>query len=651
MVFKLKLTLFLIILSLTIFAQKESYTSNSNKAIKHFELAKKYYNARNDIQAMEELNNAIIIDKLFVEPYLLMANIFFEQGDFKSELICYVKAIEAKPDYSPNVYLFAGECELKTAKYKEAKEHFEGCLAFKDLPKEMREMVTDKFKRAEFAMNAMKHPVPFNPINLGENINSTYDEYWPSLSADEQTLVITRLVESDNRFPITTRNNQQEDFFISYKIDGEWTDARNIGKPLNTINNEGAQTLSVDGQYMYFAACNRNDGFGMCDIYYSERNGENWSKGINIGPPVNTGAWESQPSISSDGKTLYFTSGRKGGKGEHDIWKSELNEDGTWSQPENLGDSINTTGKEMCPFIHPDNQTLYFSSNGWYGMGGEDIFMSRKKPDGTWTTPINLGYPINSENDETGLIVNAKGNLAMFTSDRVTTEGKNNGKDIYQFDLYKKVRPNTVTYVKGIVYDTKTKGKLKARFELIDLETSKVIIQSYSDQVTGEYLVCLPINKNYALNVSKEGYLFYSANFSLKNLSDPSKPYKLDVPLQPIEVGKTTVLRNIFFDTDLFELKPQSIAELDKLVKFLKLNPTIKVEISGHTDNVGSFEHNTLLSQNRAKSVYEYLIAKSIVKDRLSYAGYSSSVPIDSNNTEFGRANNRRTEFKIISVK
>jgi outer membrane protein OmpA-like peptidoglycan-associated protein/tetratricopeptide (TPR) repeat protein len=645
MISKLTLIIVFIFLCLNLSAQ-EKYSTKSKRAIKHFETAVDYYNKRIDEKALEEIEIALGLDNGFVEAYLLKANIYGESKKTNDELQCYLKVIEVKPDYSANIYFFAGECELKMADYNAAKQHFQKCLEFDVIQPVIEEMANDKLKRAEYGIVAKENPVPFNPVNSGENINSKYDEYWPSLSADEQTLVLTRLVPVDDRFPISEKN-RQEDFYLSYRMNGDWSKANSVGRPLNTLDNEGAQSLSADGQYMYFAACNRPDGYGSCDIYFSEKIRNSWSKPFNIGPPVNTEAWESSPCISSDGKTLYFASSRRGGKGDIDIWKSELNDNGTWSDPKNLGDSINTSGKDLSPFIHQDNSTLYFTSDMWIGLGGYDIFLARKKRDGTWTTPVNLGYPINSEKNEIGLIVNAKGNLAMFSSDK--TDG--NGKDIFQFELYDQVRPLVVTYVKGIVFDSETKKPLKAKFELINLESSEVIIQSFSNEISGEYLVCLPVNQNYALNVSKEGYLFYSANFSLKNLSDPSKPYKLDVPLQPVQVGKTVILKNIFFDTDLYSLKPESIAELDKLVDFLKMNSSLKIEISGHTDNAGTNEHNTLLSQNRAKSVYEYLISKSIKKERLSYAGYSFSKPIDTNDTELGRANNRRTEFKIISVR
>ena len=322
----------------------------------------------------------------------------------------------------------------------------------------------------------------------------------------------------------------------------------------------------------------------------------------------------------------------------------------------------------MSPFIHTDNKTLYFASDGLIGMGGCDLFVSRKillypsdrlpapnpsgeRSDGLqnseWQTPVNLGYPINTYKDEIGLIVNARGNLAMFSSDRLSKQGK----DIYEFDLYEQARPVKVNYVKGKVFDADTKKRLKAKFELIDLETAKIVVESHSNSINGEYLVCLPIDKNYALNVSKKGYLFYSENFSLKNLADPSKPYFIDVALQPIKVGEKVVLKNIFFETDSYELKLESKAELEKLIYYMKENPGIKVEISGHTDNVGSKEHNKKLSHNRAKSVFEYLTQDfPSLTERLTYKGYDYSEPIATNDTEEGRAKNRRTEFKIIGI-
>jgi outer membrane protein OmpA-like peptidoglycan-associated protein len=437
----------------------------------------------------------------------------------------------------------------------------------------------------------------------------------------------------------------EEDFFISTRTKDVWGKAKKMAPPINSHGNEGAQCISPDGHYMYLTICNKPEGFGSCDLYFSKREGDRWSVPMNMGNLVNSTTWDSQPTISPDGKTIYFASAREGTKGNMDIWKTTF-EDGMWQKPVNLGDSINTVKGEMSPFIHPDGQTLYFTSNGHMGMGGNDIYFARMDSAGNFHKPVNLGYPINTYKDEGFLIVNAKGDKAYFASDQLGGKG---GLDLYTFDLYEAARPVTVTYMKGVVYDKNTNKKLDARFELIDLETGTVVVQSNSDPVSGEFLVSLPNEKNYALNVSKEGYLSFSENFTLKGTHDQTDPFLKDVPLQPVETGAVVILKNIFFDFDRYELLPESRIELDRWVDHLKNNPRLKIEIGGHTDNKGSKEYNQVLSENRARSVYNYLVEKGVDKSRLTYKGYGLSQPIDTNETEAGRANNRRTEFKVLA--
>ena len=336
-------------------------------------------------------------------------------------------------------------------------------------------------------------------------------------------------------------------------------------------------------------------------------------------------------------------SNRKGGYGGMDIWKCYIKDDNTWSEPVNLGSKINTSGNEMSVFIHPDNQTLYFSSNGHPGMGKDDLFLSRTDESGEWGEPQNLGYPINTPGDEWRLVVNAKGDKAYYASDRPGGYGL---LDLYVFDLPANEKPQTVTYFKGKVYDALSKLPLGARFELIDLNTGKQVTLSYANNTTGEFLVCLPPNKNYGLNVSKDGYLFYSENFDLSTYKS-AEPFQADVPLVSLKPGSKMILKNIFFETAKFNLKDQSKFELNKLIAFLNNNSAIKIEIGGHTDNIGDKKSNQLLSENRAKAVYEYLIAAKIPAERLTYNGYGDRQPIADNKTEVGRAKNRRTEFMI----
>ncbi len=623
------------------------YTSTNKKAIAAFESAMKYYQSNNDEKAREEALRAIEKDANFAEPHLLIAEIYQSKKQTQEAINEYVKAITINPGYNLSNFYNIAMLEISIGKYEDAKKDFERFLKKPNINPDSKETAERNLDNCNFAIEAMKHPVPFNPKNMGEAINSNLDEYFPAITADDQTFIYTR----------NNRNEQvalQEDFLVSKKVNGEWSPAVLIGNGINTSGNEGAPALSADGELLFFVACQDSPdgsytggrkGFGSCDIFYSQKVGNAWSKPYNLGPNINTKNFESQPSFSADGKTLYFVSNRAGGFGGADIYFSTLREDGSWGIPVNIGNKINTPGKEESVFIHPDGKTLYFSSNGHVGMGGLDIYMSRKDEKGNWGAPVNLGYPINTFVDDNSLLINGNGDIAYFASNR---PGGIGGLDMYQFELYEAARPSKINYVKGKVFDAKTKVPLGAHFELIDLETSKTMIISDANSGNGEFLVTLPIDKNYALNVSQPGYLFYSENFSLKGLSDNSKPYTLDIPLQPIDTGNVVELKNIFFETAKFDLKPESKAELNKLVSFLVLNKTMRIELSGHTDNVGDKKSNQLLSQNRAKSVYDYLILNGIDAKRLSFKGYGDTRPKVKNDSDSNRALNRRTEFKVI---
>jgi outer membrane protein OmpA-like peptidoglycan-associated protein len=414
---------------------------------------------------------------------------------------------------------------------------------------------------------------------------------------------------------------------------------------VNSPYNEGAPNISPDGRYLFFAGCEWQGGLGSCDIYVSKKIGDSLRRPFNLFEPVNSEYWESQPSIAPDGKTLYFASNRKGGKGGGDIWVSQVQENGMWSEPVNLGDSVNSTGGEASPFIHYDNQTLYFVSDGHAGLGGKDIFYVKKKLDGTWGKPVNLGYPINTHKDEISFFVNSTGDMGYIASDR---SGGKGGQDIYAFELYREARPLAVSYLRGKLFDASSLDPLNAKFEIINLKTGEVVAGAESDEMSGDFLVSLPSDGNYALNVSKDGYLFHSENFELGDIANQIKPKTIDVPLAEIKTGESMVLRNIFFESNEYKLKAESTTELERLVKMMTQNPNLKIEISGHTDNTGSEAVNQRLSENRAKAVYDFLISRNIAANRLKYVGYGLSKPIAPNDTEAGRAQNRRTEVKII---
>lgn len=607
------------------------FTSTTNKkAEKLFGEALKMYSIMEYRQAFDLLKRAIDADPNFIDAWMLVADIREQNDQYQEANTVYRRIIGMKPEFQIPYYKLA-KSALVIGEYDTASIYINQYTERNGTQIEKQKVENLKLTAA-FGINAKQHPVPFDPKNI-KNVNTPENEYFPGTSADDQMLIYTRLV-----------GGQQEDFFYSLKEnDSTWGKPKNMGAPINTAENEGTITLSPDGQYVFFTGCNRRDGLGSCDIYFSALDGNVWKEPRNLGGPINSRHWESQPTLSFDGKTLYFTSDRPGGFGGQDIWYSQYSK-GKWSVPQNMGPEINTVGNEQCPYIAKDDQTLYFNSDGRIGMGGVDLFVVRKMPDGRWGTPENLGYPINTFADEICLVIGANGKNAYYVSRRAGGAG---GLDLYEFELYEKARPQQTGYVKGIVYDATTKKKLQAKLELIDLATGKVAVEAYSNKLTGAFLLCLQGNKNYALNVSKEGYLFHSENFELKNQS-AAKPLVLDVPLYPIEAGGKVVLKNIFFDVDQYVLKDESKIELDKLVAFLKANPTLAIEIGGHTDNTGAKQKNADLSKNRAKAVMDYLITQGIPATRLSSKGYADTQPIADNKTEAGRKQNRRTEFKIV---
>ena len=488
----------------------------------------------------------------------------------------------------------------------------------------------------EFAINYQKiHPRKnyiFAPHNLGDSINSKYLEYYPSLTIEGNKMIFTRRMGD-------------EDFYESDKINGVWSKAYPLGGKVNTNLNEGAQNISQDGEWIIFTGCNYPEGLGSCDLYISYKTENGWTEAENLGPIINTDAWESSPSLSPDKRDLYFSSDRRGGYGGKDIWVSHRSNTGKWSEPENLGPTINTPGDEGCAFMYPDNQTLFFNSNGHPGYGKTDLFFAKKLSDSSWSIPENLGYPVNTIDDEGSLVVAADGRTAYYTSDATDSRG---GLDLYSFELSEDIRPPKTIWVRGLVFDNKTNKGLPATVEVNDLSTGHLINKVQTD-ADGHYLSYLPVGKDYIFNVNKKGYLFYSENFDLVHPSSDSS-FVANIPLKPIEAGASIVLKNIFFDSKSTVLKPESKTELNKVVQLMNDNPSLKIQITGYTDNVGKPQDNIVLSNGRALSVMTYLLSsRQISKDRIQFKGLGASNPIADNATPEGKAKNRRTELSVIA--
>lgn len=621
------------------------YSQEENpKVVDLCKKAKHKLNSRNFDKAAKYLEKALKIDSTFADIYVIQGDMYNFSLKSEQSVQCYNKAIQLAKDPKPLLFFITAEEEVRASLYEDALKHYNDYL---DRIPENGVLIKEAYRgiaTCEFAIEAIKHPIAFNPVNMGPNVNSDYDEYLPAVTADESEIIFTVLRPRDKN-TVCAFCISEEDFYASVKERGEWQPRYKLEYPINTGYNEGAQCVSQDGKYLLYTICDVAEvGGGSCDLYWSKRIGNRWSRPRNFGSPVNTKFWESQPSIAPNGKTIYFVSGRPGGYGKMDIWKTEMLEEGVFTVPENLGPTINTDGDESAPFIHADGKTLYFVSDGHVGMGGRDIFYSTLTDTG-WTKPVNLGYPINSSADEINLLINAAGTTAYFSSDK---DGGYGGQDLYYFTLDESIRPTPVTYIKGKIFDEVTHQPLKANIELIDLINNQVITSTASDPVSGEFLACIVTGTNVLMNISHPYYPFYSENFQIEKNYTELEPYHKDIALRRPELGETFVLRNVFFDFDQSTLKSESFIELDKLADYLKENGTIRIELGGHTDNQGSAEYNEKLSLERAKSVHNYLISKGIDKERINYKGYGESQPIATNETEEGRALNRRTEFKII---
>ena len=493
-------------------------------------------------------------------------------GQYEEAIRLLHKAVDIDPTYA-EAWLLLGNQHMALGQYRKAREQYQHCLDLEPRSPRWRQEARDGIRTAEWRQHAVDNPVPFRPVNLGPNINTADDEYMPALTADYRTLVFTR---RSPRNAMTQRGlPQEEDFYISLydTMELDWGPATRMPEPLNSHGNEGAQTISHDGRIVIFTGCGRSNEPTGCDLYMSVRHAvgatsatgsssDRWGKPRNLGAPVNTVYWESFPSLSIDGYTLYFASNRSGGYGGTDIWYCTL-EEGRWSKPKNMGPSVNTPGDETAPYIHFDDRTLYFASNGHMGMGGSDLFMVKRTSDTTWGTPVNLGYPINTPGDENNLIVAPDGRTALFSSDRPDGYGQ---QDIYSFIMPPPARPEAITFID-------------------------------------------PVRQ-------------------AENL---------------LTLGDTVTLKNIFFHTASAELYESSLAELDRLVEALQRHPSLRLEVGGHTDAVGSDADNLDLSERRAKAVYDYLVLRGVSADRLTYRGYGESRPVATNDTPEGRAANRRT--------
>lgn len=619
----------------------------SKKALDFYEKGLAQAKYRDYRKAIEMYDEAIALEPNFGDAHFQAGACAYAVHDYEKAYPYLIKTKAILKDPNPMLYFFLGECAFQRDSFQVAVDNYNEFLSFKPaVPANILKTTEEHRKNAAFAIQAMKKAIKFEPINLGDNVNSIGEEYLPNLTADGKTIFFTSRRPGCTGGYSAEYRDFTEDFYYSEMVDGKWQPCKNLGPPVNTELNEGAASFSPDGQYVFFASCGRKGGYGDCDLYVSKLNGTTWSAPQNLGPIVNSPQWDSQPSISNDGKTLFFSSTRPGGKGGQDIWYSRL-VNNSWTEPKNLGEPVNTSGSEVSPFLHADGKTLYFASDNHPGFGGLDLFVTKNTGEG-WTTPQNLGYPLNTSASEGNIFVNTKGDMGFINSSRQGGFGKS---DIFQFELDAKIRPNYTTYVRGKVTNKETGQAIDAKVLFINLATRDTVRSVQTNSASGVYMLTLPLEEDYAAFVDQKGYLFASQFFSLKAIDPKVTPYfDVDIELQPLKVGIDVVMSSIFYETNKYALLPTSKPELDHLLSFMLLNKSVRVEIGGHTDDVGSDKDNQTLSLNRALEVRKYLIEKGIKADRIEAQGYGESRPMVPNDSEAGRALNRRTVCRIIGV-
>lgn len=588
-------------------------------------------------EAIRLLETAIDRDSKFCEAYYRLALVYRSKREFaKAEQLLLTGLSATGVPAKQKVFWYElGDLKLAAGDYASAADWLRKFLAAETTNKMKAGEARRLLDNCEYAMSH-KGDDRFVTMPLSDTVNRFIMQYFPVLTADERMLFFTRRNGKTDR--------DTEDIVVSERdASGAFGPPVSLSPLINTPENEGTCTVSADGRQIIFTSCRGRAGFGNCDLFESRKTGDKWSEPVNLGPGVNSSAWESQPSLSADGRVLFFVSDRRGGIGSRDLYRAEKGEDGKWQQSVNLGPAVNTRFDEISPFIHANGRSLYFASNGRPGFGGYDLY-STTRLDSLWKAPENLGAPVNNHEDQFSLFISADGLTGYYSheEDRDQHSGR-----LYTFRVPEPLRlRETSSSVRGIISDRNTGRPVKARVELADLATRELVSLSSSDSINGQYLIVLNKGADYGLFISAPGYLFQSLNFS--HAGAASRPVVIDIALDPVKAGAAVVLENIFFDYDSYALKAESYSELDKAVRFLRDNPTLKIEVSGHTDNIGAEARNKTLSLNRANSVVTYIRNKGVAGSRLKVTGAGSSRPIAPNDTEENRARNRRIEFVVL---
>ncbi len=619
-------------------AQKIFFGTYDKRSEKAYQEGIKQTQARNFQKAIAHFQEAIARDSSYGAPYVQAASLFRILQQPEQTYLYYALGLPKVKEGTTYLadYMTFADLNFERGQYQQALPYYQMYLRLAGKNSRYSRHALQQLNNLEFIHQAIANPVLFNPVPMEAGINQFALQYSPVLTADQRSLLFTARRGSG---PL-----DDEDLYLATQKDGVWQAPVSVSGNINTPLNEGAASLSGDGRVIVFTACNLPDSYGGCDLYISFKAGGTWSKPRNMGKNVNSAAWDSQPSLSADGRTLYFASNRKGGLGMEDLYVTRYQINNTWSIPENLGKTINTAGRENSPFLHASGNTFYFATDGLDGMGGLDLFMASREGK-TWGTPKNMGYPLNTHRDESSIFISPDNVLGYYSSQQ--PPGSKVEVALVQFtvpDVWK--GKTTSSFAQGNVYSSKTKEPLQAQVQVYDLDSVSLLSQQVSsDAASGEYTIVVNQAQRYALYVSAPGHVLESRYISS---AAKAKPLALDFYLQPLAKGSKAVLSNLFFDTGKAVLRPESRTELDKLQQFFKANPSLKVEIAGHTDNVGSSSANLKLSQERANAVVSYLVSKGIARTVFKAQGYGDSQPAVANTTEENRQLNRRIELRVL---
>ena len=587
---------------------------------------------KNDVQkAIQLFKLAASKDSQYVDPTIALFQVYHDQKDFEKAIEYYFQIKKIDSAAALPFLVKQGISLASLGRYNAAYKLIEPYISNNSMPTYLKDKATALFAVCQFAISQKTAP-EISIHNMGDSINSPASEYFPTVSIQDSLFLFMRRL-----------NLSREDFYTSSMGVHGFSAATPLSDTLNFAAKKGSMSLSADLQTLYYAADYAEQGYGRYDIYKVQRSPWGWSKPKNLGQNINSDYWESAPSVAPDGNSIYFASNRPDGFGGIDIYVAYKNEKGFWEEAINLGPSINTKGDDQTPFIHADNQSLYFSSNGRAGFGGSDIYVSRKKIDGNWTTPINLGYPINTYDNEGSIAVASNGATAYIASDRADSRGE---LDIYKITLAENTRAFKTWFIKGQIVDAITKKTIAAELQIVDPASGYPMMEMQIDSM-GQFLLALPYFDSLGLKINSPGHDYLSSILPIDSVKWMAGK-TFDFALTPIEKLFTKTFNQVYFETNAAILQAISSVELDALVSYLKNTLNAQILIEGHTDNTGTAAQNNLLSLQRANAIGDYLQQKGIATNRIQRKGLGSTMPIADNKTAEGRAKNRRTNFTII---